>query len=156
MGDIAGVDTLILYNCKQNFIQEMAHLHVGGRKKLLIMDFYDAHKRYEARYLLKNNGNIAIEMPAHTSHFLQILEVSVFCPFKYKVQRLVHEAVCTWSVLDSFDVAQILSQAIATSYTWHCNSKGFCKSGVWNYEIGGSSVEHLKQHITKHDHASVT
>ena len=60
----------------------------SGRYRLLILDSHASHTSAEFDKYCSDNGIIALYLPAHSSHFLQPLDVSCFSPLKslYKAQ----------------------------------------------------------------------
>ena len=67
--------------------------------------------------MMKENDIIAIGLPAHTSHVLQPLDVTVFAAFKSHLQAEVHQASRMKKVLDAFDIAEIIRRACDRSHT---------------------------------------
>lgn len=79
---VAGVDTDIFFTWSQSFVEETSFLCRGGRNLLLIMDGYSCHVSFKTLSLMKDNGIVVAGLPAHTSHALKPLDVSVFRPIK--------------------------------------------------------------------------
>lgn len=52
---------------------------------LITMDGFSGHFSAKTLMLFKEHEIIVLELPAHTSHRLQVLEYSVFSPFKNAV-----------------------------------------------------------------------
>ena len=80
--EVAGVDSAIFLDWAKGFISETQNLRAGGKKLLLLLDGYASHVQYSVLYLLHQNNVVVIGLPAHTSHVLQPLDVSVFSSFK--------------------------------------------------------------------------
>ena len=69
------------------FVKFLEHLisctHPSKEKPiLLILDGHCSHKSLEAIELARKSGIIMLTLPPHTTHKLQVLDVSVFGPFK--------------------------------------------------------------------------
>ena len=84
--DPAGADSNS-FNRALSFVKETEELRIGCQKLLLLFDGYDCHVQYKVLQYLKENG-VVVALPAHTSHILQPIDVTVFCPFKsfYRVK----------------------------------------------------------------------
>ena len=68
-------------------MEETSHLRDGGQKLLLILDGFGGHVQYRVLKLLRDHDIAVIGLPAHTSHGLQPLYVTVFGPFKSYMQK---------------------------------------------------------------------
>lgn len=71
-----------------------------------------------------------IEIPAHTSHVLEPLGVTVYGPFKSHIQREVHASAVNKCVIDVFNVAEILKFALSDAVTVSNVINGFQKCGL--------------------------
>lgn len=80
--ETAGVDSAIFLRWVHSFVEETKGLRQKYRHILLTFDGYGAHCTYEALKLLEENRILAIGLPAHTIHRTQVLDHSVFSPFK--------------------------------------------------------------------------
>ena len=69
------------------------------------------HIQLEVLTLLRENNVHVVALPSHISHVLQPLDVSVFGPFKSKVQAERHKLSSHTSVLDVFGAASCLTIA---------------------------------------------
>jgi len=84
---------------------------------LLVMDCYSCDVQLPVLMMLKKNNIYVVGLPAHTSHVLQPLDVSVYSPFKSFLQCEIHARARTSRVLDAFDVAEIISVAYSEAFT---------------------------------------
>ena len=94
-----------------------------------------------------------VGIPAHTSHVLQPLDVTIFGPFKSFLEREI-SARATWKlVLDAFDVADVLRFALSEALTASNISSGFKKCGVWDPTLRNATIEPLESlHYFKESH----
>lgn len=134
MRPIAGVDTNIFFEWAQHFIKETATLRAGG-KILLVMDGFSAHISFRTLQLLADNGIVVIGLPAHTSHVLQPLDMSVFGPLKERFRRLLSTRTVTTTNdarNDIFTVCELLRDAYHTVLIPRNVIAGFRVTGIWN------------------------
>ena len=66
----------------ESFIAETTELRKKHNYLFLTMEGFGAHLSYRALALLAEQNIIAYALPAHTSHRTQVLDYSVFSPFK--------------------------------------------------------------------------
>ena len=137
----AGVDSNI-FNWALSFLKETEELRIGYQKRLLLFDGYSFHVQYKLLQYLKDNG-VVVALPAHTSHILYPLDVTVFGPFKSFLQREVHIRAMTKTVLEAFDVADIIRFALSDALTMSNICSGFQKCGVWDSITRIASLEPL-------------
>ena len=104
---------------------------------MLLYDGYICHIQFTVLQFFKDNGVIVISIPAHTSHVLQPLDVSVHGPFKSYMQREVNTRAILKRVLDVFDVREILKHALSAAVTPGNVISCFKKCGIWNAESRG-------------------
>lgn len=66
-------------------------------------------------HLFLSDRILVVALPAHLSHFLQPLDVSVFSAYKSYLQREIHNAARGKDeksrVLDAFDIAECITNA---------------------------------------------
>lgn len=116
---------------------------------ILLYDGYSCQIQFTVLQFFKNNRCIVIEIPAHTSHVLQPLDVSAYGPFKSYIQREVNNRAMGKRVLNVFDVSDILQNirhvtapdtayfmnyAVSDAVTAGNVISGFKKYGIWNVE----------------------
>ena len=88
----------------RNFVDETCHLRRNNQKLLVILDGYGGHIQYYTLKLLRDNNIFVIALPAHSSHRLQPLEVTVFGLYKSFLQAEIHRAARIKSLLNAFDI----------------------------------------------------
>lgn len=112
--EMPGVDSAICLDWAR-FLEETRAMRSNGNHLILICDGYSCHIQLEVLQLLRDNNVVVIGLPAHTSHVLQPLDVSVFSSFKSYLQREFHSMVRAKRVLDAFDVPSIIAAAYSDS-----------------------------------------
>lgn len=65
------------------FFEEKTYLRTDGKKILLVMDIYKCHIAYKVLFVFFDNGVVFAGLPAHKSHVLLLMDVSVLGPLKY-------------------------------------------------------------------------
>jgi hypothetical protein len=103
-------------------------------KVLLLLDGHTSHsKNLAAIELTRANGVIILQLPGHTTHRLQPLDVSIFGP----LETYYNQAVEKWMrehpglAVTQFQVAELLSEAYGKAATLSNAMGGFRKSGIW-------------------------
>ena len=66
------------------------------RPQLLVLDGHDSHKFLELTSVAEDNGIRIIEMPAHTSNWLQPCDRTVFGPFKNAYRKACEDLMNTF------------------------------------------------------------
>jgi DDE superfamily endonuclease len=66
-----------------------------GTRRLLLFDGFDSHCTKEFLKVLEENKITPYRLPAHTSHFLQPLDVGCFQPYKHWYAEVVDAATRT-------------------------------------------------------------
>lgn len=107
---------------------------------MLTLDGYGAHLSMKAIRNFRDNGIVAVALPAHSSHKTQVLDVSYFFPFKEAVKSAFHtRALQTMSERyarnDIYTLAEIVRGAYHKTLTMENIISGFEATGVW--KIGG-------------------
>ncbi|KAF2884672.1 hypothetical protein ILUMI_21507, partial [Ignelater luminosus] len=97
---------------------------------LVIMDNHESHLAPEVLNIAKENGVILLTIPAHTSHKLQALEVSVFGPF----QNFYNAAVDSWMVRHPGQTLTIYNVADKSMTPPNIKSR-FKKTGIFDRDI---------------------
>ena len=65
--------------------------HVKGKRILLVLDGHKSRVTLKSALLARENGIDMVLLPAHTSHLLQPLDVSVFKPFKDQYRQSIKQ-----------------------------------------------------------------
>lgn len=121
------------------FVQWLQHFIVvvkptPEKKVLLLLDGHTTHtKNLEALMLARNNGIIILQLPGHTTHRLQPLDVSFFKPLSnYYIQ-----AVEKWlranagRQVTQYQVASLFCEAYERAATISNVTSGFRSAGIW-------------------------
>ena len=132
------------YDWTTNFVEETAYLREGRKNMILVLDGYGCHVQYKVLQYLKENGVYVIGLPAHTSHVLQPLDVTVIGSFKSYIQKEVHSRAMRPQLLDAFDVADVLKFALSDSVTASNVVSRFKKCGIWDPQSRGTCIEELE------------
>ncbi|XP_018399528.1 PREDICTED: uncharacterized protein LOC108777200, partial [Cyphomyrmex costatus] len=102
-------------------------------KMLLLLDRHTTHsKNLNVINLARENGVLLLQLPGHTTHRLQPLDVSIFKPF----QLYYDEAVVKWHrtnppPLRQCHVSTLLSEAYLKIATMSNAVNGFKATGIW-------------------------
>ena len=96
----------------------------------LIYDGHSGHIQLEVVSLLRENRVHVVAFPSHTSHVLQPLDVSVFGPFKSRVQAELHKLSRHTRCIDVFDASMYLTTAYNASVTYGNIVHGFERTGL--------------------------
>ncbi|XP_054709205.1 uncharacterized protein LOC129218910 [Uloborus diversus] len=114
------------------------HSHVKStlhQPYLLLLDNHDSHLSIQVLNFCKDNGIILLSFPPHTSHRLQLLDVSVYGPFK----RYYFAAVDNWLVSNPgktvtiYDIPNLVNCAFLNAMTPNNIVAGFKASGIVPY-----------------------
>ncbi|EMD61768.1 hypothetical protein COCSADRAFT_95765 [Bipolaris sorokiniana ND90Pr] len=70
------------YEWVKHFVQQ-SQKHTQGVYRLLLFDGFDSHCTQEFLEVLEDHKVIAYRLPPYTSHFLQLLDVGCFQPYKH-------------------------------------------------------------------------
>ena len=110
------------------------------------MLIFDGHASHVSRALINwamSNNLILFVLPAHTSHILQPLDVSIFGPFKafYYRECASFMQSCIGKTITRYDMCHIACQAYLRSMTRINIMSGFRKIGIFPF-----SKEAVKQH----------
>ena len=148
--EVPGVDSDIIFDWAKKFVRETAHLRSKSEYLLLVIDAFAGHVQFRTLNYFKENRVVVLAMPAHSSHRLQPLDVSVFSAYKSYMQREIHKYSRSKKVLDVFDVSICIRDAYSASHTTGNIVSGFRKSGIWDESILGPNIALLKAYITNH------
>jgi hypothetical protein len=103
-------------------------------KALLVLDGHSTHsKNMEAIKIARENGVLLLQLPGHTTHRLQPLDVAVFKPF----QTFYDAAVSKWlrSNPDENVTQFVVTASLAETYSEAANlgnaANGFKATGFW-------------------------
>lgn len=103
-------------------------------KVLLLLDGHTIHsKNLDAVLLARENGIILLQLPGHTTHRLQPLDVSFFKP----MSTYYTQAIETWMrtnpgrAVTQYQVSQLIKEAYERAATIGNIANGFRASGIW-------------------------
>lgn len=140
-----GADSAIVRNWATKFVQETDSLRQGGKWLLLVLDGYSAHIQHSFLDFMKQNRIVVIALPAHTSHELQPLDVTVFGAYKSFLQAEFHRAARSNSTLNAFTVASCIHNAYSRAFVRPTIQAGFVKCGLWSQEKNATDVSALSR-----------
>lgn len=101
-------------------------------KVLLVLDGHSTHsKNLEAITLAKESGIILLQLPGHTTHRLQPLDVSVFKPLQLYYNEAVIKHLRKEDRVTQFSVAGIFAEAYSRAANMSSAISGFKATGIW-------------------------
>lgn len=136
----ASMTLTIFYQWAERFIAETAELRRKHKYILLTMDGFSGHISANTLILFKENNIIAVAIPAHTIHRLQVLYYTVFSPFKNSVQKGLNErqlSHATNARNDVFNLCEIIHYAYREALSYSNIVSGFNSCGLRNVLGGG-------------------
>ena len=138
-----GADSAIVLDWAKNVLEETRDLRKRGQYLLLILDGYSAHIQFNTLSLFRQNRVIVVALPAHSSHRLQPLDVSVFSAYKSYMEAEMHQASSVRSVLSAFEIGSIISNAFGKCMTISNMRSGFMRCGIWDPKTSSTNIEYL-------------
>lgn len=103
-------------------------------KVLVVLDGHSTHsKNLEAIELARNNGVIMLQLPGHTTHRLQPLDVAVFKPLELYYTEGNEKWLRTnpGLTVSQYQVAQLIGEAYTRAAVLANAMNGFKKTGIW-------------------------
>lgn len=153
----AGMDTELFKEWAKNFIHETTALRAKYKYLVLTYDGYGAHVNYEVLRMFKDAGIACVALPAHTSHRTQVLDYSVFAPFKNELRNLVNKRAVVAADgrrNDIYTLCEILHEAYKVSLTYRNVVNGFQAVGIWCNILKGPKPEVMRaQDFTNTEHS---
>jgi len=132
--DPAGVDGPIMLSWVDSYLEETADLRKTG-KKMVVFDGHASHLSLRVLLRLAQNNVIVYAIPAHTSHFTQPLNVSVFGPMKGSRKGLFSAYVNNLANVSSkftvYTACELVTAAYNSAMTPSNIKLGFALTGVW-------------------------
>lgn len=111
------------------------------------MDGFLFHITFKVLSIFKNNGIIAVGLPAHTSHVLQPLDVIICASLKEKFRQLLIRRIITTSKKQKNDIF-IFCELLIISYNEFVKASNSCASfrrkGICNPEVNGVDATLLR------------
>ncbi|GLJ31873.1 hypothetical protein SUGI_0641340 [Cryptomeria japonica] len=120
-----------------NWLYHFARSVLGGvsptNRHLLIFDGHRSHVALTTIHEARSLGIDLLTLPAHTSHKLQPLDVSVFSPFKahFKSERSKWMAKHPHIEIRRTELAELASKAFKLALTSENIIVGFRRTGIW-------------------------
>ncbi|MCO5556253.1 hypothetical protein L7F22_009799 [Adiantum nelumboides] len=116
---------------------------MGFSRHLLILDGHGSHVSLEVVASAHEAGIDIVTLPAHTSHKLQPLDVSIFKSLKgnFKKERAIWQLKIANSQATKGELASIASKAITLSLTKENIKAGFRATGIWPHDANAVSFE---------------
>ena len=102
---------------------------------LLILDNLKSQISFKAVEKAKSNGIVLLTLPPHTSHRMQPLDVTVYCPFK----TLYSQALDGWmrsnpgKTVSIYQVAGLVNETFLSAVTPQNITSGFKSTGIFPY-----------------------
>jgi hypothetical protein len=127
-----GIDPSIFVRWLRHFIE---HVRPSVEKKvLLLVDGHTTHTRnLEAIELAKENGIVLLQLPAHTTHRLQPLDVGFFGPLLTHYDEAVRKFLVRnpGSPVTQIHVCGLVNEAYQKCATIEIGSNSFRSCGIW-------------------------
>lgn len=104
------------------------------RKVLLCLDGHTTHsKNLKALELARDNGVIMLQLPGHTTHRLQPLDVAFFKPLETFFIQEMQKWLRTYAnnAVSIFQICQIFTPAYRRAATIENAASGFRNTGIW-------------------------
>lgn len=128
------MDFVLFFHWVKQFILETEALRRRFGHIVLTFEGYGAHVLYESLKLMNDHNIIAIGLPAHTSHRLQVLDYTVFTPFKTYFREFLNPRAVVVSKNcrnDIYTVSQLLNIPYWKAMSYDKIVQGFKSCGVW-------------------------
>lgn len=132
--DPAGMNTGIFSAFSQWFVTATEVVRALHGKIILILDEYGAHKSFKALRLMRVNNIIVIALPVHTSHRTQVLDHSIFSPFKTYLRNALKECVLTTAGAgrkNVYTLCELVYDAYKRALSYNNIVSGFLACGLW-------------------------
>lgn len=153
--DSSAANSEIILDWGKKFVEETKHVRENGNHMILVLDGYGGHIQLEFLQFMKDNRIVVIALPAHTSHVLQPLDVTVFGPYKSYLQEELHRLSRVASHLNAFSVAACIWNAYSKAFVKPNIASGFVKCGIWNAEKCGADITPLHHLFCRLDNSAI-
>lgn len=112
---------------------EFTEASPDSEKKLLFIDGHVSHVSYQLINLAYENNIILFRLPAHTTHLLQPLDVSVFRPVKDKWRQVLKVFLKSnnFNEISKSDFTKLMKTVVEQSFTRGSAVDGFEKTGIY-------------------------
>ena len=115
------------------------------QQRLLVLDGHNSHTTVEFMWLCHSNNIHVIYLPAHTSHVLQPLDLSIFSPLKHGYRKYLNQ-LNNWSestVLGKQAMIQCVQKARQDALTSKNIRAGWKATGLWPVSIAKPLMSRL-------------
>lgn len=130
------MDGTIFLEWAKIFVNETIELRSKYAHLVLFFDRYCIHVLCKTLMLLHENGIVVNDLPGHTSYCTQVLDHSVFSPFKNHFQNLFNKRaahVQSGARIDVYRIWEMLTMCFRRSLTYDNIMRGSKACGVWCY-----------------------
>jgi DDE superfamily endonuclease/Tc5 transposase DNA-binding domain len=133
LGSMSGyIDASIFVRWLHHFIE---HVRPSDEKKvLLLVDGHTTHTRnLEAIELAKENGIVLLQLPAHTTHRLQPLDVGFFGPLQTHYDKAVRKFLMRnpGNPVTEIHICGLVNEAYQKCATVEIGTNSFRSCGIW-------------------------
>lgn len=145
--DPAGMDSQLFFLWCQRFVSETEDLRRRVGHIVITLDGFGAHITFGALSFLRAHNVVAVALPAHTSHRTQVLDYTVFSPYKTRFRNLLNKrTVCSDSNVrnDVYSLCEMLHESYKAALTYSNIVNGFRSCGIWCNVKGGVSTDYIK------------
>ena len=129
------MDSVIFYNWVQAFVKETTELRKVHNFLVLTLDGFAGHLSFQSLNLLKENNILVVALPAHTSHRMQVLDYTVFSPFKNSLTKRINERIILVGASamrnDVYTLCELVHEAYKEAVTYKNIVAGFKACGIW-------------------------
>jgi hypothetical protein len=109
--------------------------HTIGRYRLLVLDGHETHHSADFELYCKENNNITLCMPPHSSHLLQPLDVGCFGPLKRAYGRQIEDLIrARVSHITKAEFFPAFRTAFQATFTNQNIRSGFRESGLTPFD----------------------
>jgi hypothetical protein len=122
------------YFTEENFIHVIHFInkHTPSTPRLFIIDGHTSHFEPSALDLCVQSDIQILCLPAHTSHLLQVADLTVFGPFKKRMEESCESyRLKNNHDINKYDIAAITAEPWLRSVSPSNVIAGFKKSGIW-------------------------
>ena len=103
------------------------------QQRLLVLDGHNSHTTVDFMWLCHSNKIQVLYLPAHTSHVLQPLDLSIFSPLKHSYRKYLNQ-LNNWSestVMGKMAMVQCVQKARHDALTSKNIKAGWKATGLW-------------------------
>ena len=115
------------------------------QQRLLVLDGHNSHTTMDFMWLCHTNNIHVIYLPAHTSHVLQPLDLSIFSPLKHSYRKYLNQ-LNNWSestVMGKMAMIQCVQKARHDALTSKNIKAGWKATGLWPVSLAKPLMSRL-------------